>query len=84
MILFRAFIIFVACVIVGTVGFPFVLWALSGFPDGDSHGLWMPITVGIGKGAGGGFVIGVFAALISLCHQTREDSSESENQKKDE
>jgi hypothetical protein len=43
------------------IGVPFIFWASTGFPDGDSHGLWMPLMIGVPVGA----ILGLFLGLIS-------------------
>jgi hypothetical protein len=43
------------------IGIPFIFWASIGFPDGDSHGLWMSLMIGVPVGA----ILGLFLGLIS-------------------
>lgn len=78
----RAILIFMACVLIGTIGTPYLMWAAAGSPSGDSHGLSVILPVGLYKGFTGGFVVGLFAALISLCRKPEEKDDSNEEDKK--
>jgi hypothetical protein len=57
----RTFLVFLATFACCVIGVPFIFWASTGFPDGDSHGLWMPLMIGVPVGA----ILGLFLGLIS-------------------
>jgi len=63
----RAVLIFFAALALGGLGLPFAMWAFSGFPSGDSHGMWIPLIVGVPVGLKYGFILGMMAALGSVC-----------------
>ena len=62
----RALIIFVVSVLLGSIVFPFAMWAYAGFPDEGSHGLWIPVMMALTLGLPIGAGVGFFLVLMSF------------------
>jgi hypothetical protein len=59
----RALGLILGPLVFGTIIIPFAIWAIDGFPDGDSHGLWFPVIFAMYIGLPVGIAIGLASAL---------------------
>lgn len=67
----RAIAYFLAPIAIGVLLIPFAIWAAFGFPDGDSHGLWIPVMFAGSIGFPAGLLVGTVCAVICLIRKHR-------------
>ena len=58
--------IFAIPIAIGVLGIPWLLWAIDGFPSGDSHGGWLPALFALYIGLPGGIILGIAGVIIYL------------------